>query len=224
MLQAAIAVVAFVLVAVFGRKFVGGPRETWFWDLNKRGIPDCYLRRPEEAFTRWGRDRALDAWEEITEPVHRRRRDYPARDWEWRRIAVRERDRGRCVVCGRGTARIAFKHPELFCSAAPMGGGHQWEKQVSVNKGVEGDPAGYVFDPSNNTWELARKIDVKMLGVVGTKDFNYQANLAGMDHRKAKGVAYQKIIVPDVPHSAAQVYDKIGAAAMKFHAACFRIE
>lgn len=105
-----------------------------------------------------------------------------------------------------------------------MGGGHQWEKQVSANKGVEGDPAGYVFDPSNNTWDLARKIDVKMLVVVGTKDFNYQANLAWMDHLKAKGVAYQKIIVPDVPHSAAQVYDKIGAAAMKFHAACFRIE
>jgi len=101
MFQAAIVVVALVLVAIFGRKFVGGPRETWFWDLGSRGIPDYYLRRPEEAFSRWGRDRALDAWEQITEPVHRRRRDYPARDWEWRRVAVRERDRGRCVVCGQ---------------------------------------------------------------------------------------------------------------------------
>ena len=101
MLSAAITVTALILVAIFGKRFVGGPRATWFWDIDRRGIPDYYLRRPEEAFNRWGRDRALNAWEEISEPEHRRRRDYPARDWEWRRVAVRERDRGRCVVCAR---------------------------------------------------------------------------------------------------------------------------
>jgi len=31
---------------------------------------------------------------------------------------------------GRGTARYLFKYPELFCSAAPMGGGHQHEKRI----------------------------------------------------------------------------------------------
>lgn len=121
---------------------------------------------------------------------------------------------------GRGTARIAFKHPDLFCSAAPMGGGHQHEKHVSDHKGPEG-AEGYVFEAGNNTWDLARRVDVKWLVVVGTKDFNYEANLAWMRHLSSRGVKYEKIIVPDVPHNASQVYEKIGAAAMKFHAACF---
>ncbi len=125
---------------------------------------------------------------------------------------------------GRGTARIAFKHPELFCSAAPMGGGHQREKQVSDNKGPEGEAEGYVFEPTNNTWDLARKVDVKWLVAVGTKDFNYEANLAWMRHLTSRGVKFEKIIVPDVPHNAAQVYEKIGPAAMKFHAACFNAQ
>lgn len=102
MLPVVIILVAAVVILLYGRMFIGGPRATWFWDLDRHGIPDHYLNRPEAAFRRWGRDRALDAWEQITEPEHRRRRDYPARDWEWRRIAVRERDSGRCVVCGRG--------------------------------------------------------------------------------------------------------------------------
>ncbi len=102
MLQAAVAIAALVVLGIFGKRLFGGPRTTWFWDLDRRGIPDYYLNRPEEAFHRWGRDRAFGAWEDVTEPVHRRCRDYPARDWEWRRIAVRERDCCRCVVCGRG--------------------------------------------------------------------------------------------------------------------------
>ena len=122
---------------------------------------------------------------------------------------------------GRGTARIAFKHPELFCSAAPMGGGHQHEKHVSDHKGPEDASGGYVFEPTNNTWDLARKVDVKWLVAVGTKDFNYEANLAWMKHLSSRGVQYEKIIVPDVPHNASMVYQKIGPAAMKFHAACF---
>ena len=36
---------------------------------------------------------------------------------------------------GRGTARIMFKYPEVFCSAAPMGGGHQREKDNSEKRG-----------------------------------------------------------------------------------------
>ncbi len=38
---------------------------------------------------------------------------------------------------GRGTARIMFKYPQLFCSAAPMGGGHQHEKHAAENEGRE---------------------------------------------------------------------------------------
>ncbi|MFN7933997.1 MAG: alpha/beta hydrolase-fold protein [Bryobacteraceae bacterium] len=122
---------------------------------------------------------------------------------------------------GRGTARIAFKHPELFCSAAPLGGGHQREKKVSENKGPEGEAEGYVFEAGNNTYDLAKKVDVKWLVAVGTKDPNYEPNLDWMKHLASRGVKFEKIIVPDVPHSATQVYEKIGPAAMKFHAACF---
>ena len=49
---------------------------------------------------------------------------------------------------GRGTARIMFRYPELFDSAAPMGGGHQHEKRISENNGRESK--NLVFDPPDN--------------------------------------------------------------------------
>ena len=55
---------------------------------------------------------------------------------------------------GRAAARYVFKYPGLFGSAAPMGGGHQDEKQVDENNGDEGT---YQFEPHNNTYELARR-------------------------------------------------------------------
>ena len=128
---------------------------------------------------------------------------------------------------GRGTARIALKRPDLFCSAAPMGGGHQHEKYVSENQGKEDGPEGYEFEPSNNTWDIAaayskRKGDkVDLLVVVGTKDFNYEANLEWMAHLTKLGIPYEKIIVPEVPHNAGLVYEKVGLRAMQFHSACF---
>ncbi|MEW6303886.1 MAG: alpha/beta hydrolase-fold protein, partial [Verrucomicrobiota bacterium] len=36
---------------------------------------------------------------------------------------------------GRGTGRIMFKHPDVFSSCAPMGGGQQHEKHASENDG-----------------------------------------------------------------------------------------
>ena len=39
---------------------------------------------------------------------------------------------------GRGTTRIMFRHPELFCSAAPGGGGFATEKKISENDGQIG--------------------------------------------------------------------------------------
>ena len=36
---------------------------------------------------------------------------------------------------GRGTTRIMFRHPELFCSAAPGGGGFATEKKISEKSG-----------------------------------------------------------------------------------------
>ena len=101
-MQALFLAVLTVLVAVLYRRgLFKAPPETWLWDLRRDGIPRYYLLRPTEAFTRWGKDAAMRAWLEISEPEYRNRRVYPPADWEWRRIAVRDRDGARCAVCGR---------------------------------------------------------------------------------------------------------------------------
>ena len=129
---------------------------------------------------------------------------------------------------GRGAARILFKHRDLFLSAAPMGGGHQHEKRIDLNAGVESDSVK-ISPPWNNTWELARRYaadkhgkPVKILVVVGTKDQNYEANLDWMEHLSALGIPFEKILIPDTPHSAREVYEKRGVEFMRFHADNFR--
>ncbi|MEQ8790177.1 MAG: alpha/beta hydrolase-fold protein [Pirellulaceae bacterium] len=125
---------------------------------------------------------------------------------------------------GRGTARHMCKYPELFCSAAPMGGGHQHEKRISENEGLEGE---YRFAIGDNSYDLARRYAKKkgpklnILVVVGTKDFNYEANLEYMEHLKSLGIDFQHIIVEDAPHSARIVYQKVGPRVMRFHAENF---
>jgi hypothetical protein len=47
-----------------------------------------------------------------------------------------------------------FKYPDLFCSAAPMGGGRQHEKRIAENND---DKGAYQFEPQNNTYDLATK-------------------------------------------------------------------
>ena len=129
---------------------------------------------------------------------------------------------------GRGTARILFKHRDLFVSAGPMGAGHQYEKTIDLNNGVESETV-HIDPPWNNTWELARRYaadkhgkQVKILVVVGTKDQNYEPNLEWMAHLTALGIPFEKVIVPDTPHSAREVYAKRGLDFMRFHAENFR--
>ncbi|MEZ5393187.1 MAG: alpha/beta hydrolase-fold protein [Bryobacterales bacterium] len=128
---------------------------------------------------------------------------------------------------GRGTARYLFKHRDLFVSAAPMGGGHQYERLIDQNDGAESDSLR-ISPPWNNTWELARRyaadrdgLPVNILVVVGTKDQNYQPNLDWMAHLTDLGIPFERIIVPDTPHSAKEVYAKRGLDCMRFHAANF---
>ena len=127
---------------------------------------------------------------------------------------------------GRGTTRIMFKHPHLFCSAAPGGSGYATEKRISEDDGKENE--NLVFLPGDNTWDLARKYakppqpPLKILIHVGTKGFNYQNNLEYMEFLKSLGIPFEKLIVPDVPHSAVQIYEKRGLDLMKFHAANFQ--
>ncbi len=127
---------------------------------------------------------------------------------------------------GRGTTRIMFKHPHLFGSAAPGGAGHATEKKISENDGRESEALKFAAD--YNTYDLARKYaanprpPLKILIHVGTKGFNYQNNLAYMKFLDQLKIPYQKLIVPEAPHSAMVIYQKQGLRIMKFHADNFR--
>lgn len=150
----------------------------------------------------------------------------PHIDKTYRTIASRE---GRAIEGfsqgGRGTARYMFKYPDLFCSAAPMGGGHQHEKRISENIGDEGM---YQFEQKNNTYDLAKKyasdskLSLRILVVVGDKDMNYQANLDWMDHLKTLKIPFEHRVIEGVPHSNGMVYQKAGLEIMEFHAESFK--
>ena len=59
---------------------------------------------------------------------------------------------------------------------------------------------------------------------VGNQGFNYENNLAWMAHLKSQGIEHQKIIVPDVGHSAMEIYQKRGLDIMRFHEKNFGVE
>ena len=127
---------------------------------------------------------------------------------------------------GRGTARIMFKHPKLFCSAAAGGGGHATEKRISENEGRESE--SLKFAPGDNTYDLARKYaanpkpSLRILIFVGDKGFNYENNLAYMKFLDSLDISYERLIVAGAPHSAKVIYEKQGLAIMRFHADNFR--
>ena len=130
---------------------------------------------------------------------------------------------------GRGTARLMFRYPQLFCSASPGGGGHATEKKISENDGAESDRLR--FARGDNTWDLACDFqlnknsfgqELKILVHVGDKGFNYENNLEWMKHLTSLGIEHQKIIVPGAGHSAMEIYQKRGLDIMKFHAANFQ--
>ena len=150
----------------------------------------------------------------------------PHIDSNYRTIASRE---GRGIEGfsqgGRGTSRIMFRHPELFCSAAPGGGGFATEKKISENNGHENDRV--VFAEGYNAYDTARlyasskkqkQYPLRILVHVGTKGFNYDNNLAYMQFLNQLGIEFEKLIVQDAPHSARIIYEQQGDALMKFHA------
>ena len=127
---------------------------------------------------------------------------------------------------GRGTARIMFRHPHLFVSAAPGGGGHATEKRISEEGGRESDKL--IFAEGYNTWDLARKYalnpkpKLNILVHVGNKGFNYQNNLEWMEYLKQLKIPFDHLIILDAPHSATKIYEKKGLEIMRFHAANFK--
>jgi S-formylglutathione hydrolase FrmB len=151
----------------------------------------------------------------------------PHVDATYRTIAER---RGRALEGfsqgGRGTARIIFRHPELFCSAAAGGGGHATEKRIAENDGYENDSLR--FAPGYNTWDLAREFAKRpepmprLLIFVGDQDFNYEANLDYMQHLQSLAIPFERMVVPGVRHNAELIYGERGRQIMQFHAASFR--
>jgi len=103
----------------------------------------------------------------------------PHIDKSYRTIATRE---GRGIEGfsqgGRGTTRLAFRYPELFCSAAPGGAGQATEKRISEEGGRESERL--VFSEGDNTYDLARKYaetktpKIALQLHVGTTGFNYE--------------------------------------------------
>ncbi len=148
----------------------------------------------------------------------------PHIDVTYRTIAARE---GRGLEGfsqgGRGTARIYFRHPELFGSVAAGGGGFATEKRIAEEEGRESDTLK--FASGYNAYDLAKryaaqrpKSDAKILIFVGDQDFNYEGNLAYMEYLASQRIPFEKLIVPGVPHSAAKVYEQQGQKIMRFHA------
>ena len=157
----------------------------------------------------------------------------PHIDATYRTIAER---RGRAIEGfsqgGRGTTRIMFKYPELFISAAPGGPGYATEKKVSQNRGVEISGEGdkkirLDFAPGADTFTRAREYaanpypKLNIMIWVGTKGFNYEATLEYLGFLYGLGIDAERLIVPDVPHSAIGNYEKRGLELMQFHAQNF---
>lgn len=128
---------------------------------------------------------------------------------------------------GRGTARIIFRHPDVFCSASPGGGGMATEKRIAENNGAESETLK--FAPGYDTWTLAREYAAKgqphkprLLVYVGTKDFNYESNLEWMKHLESLQIPFERLIGEGIPHSGNQWYDQHGEQIMRFHTESFR--
>ena len=123
---------------------------------------------------------------------------------------------------GRGTMRLALRHPDLFCSAAAGGGGYETEKRISDSGGFESPHLQ--FEKGDNTWDLAKAYGGRQSGpnvnwmiYVGNKGFNYKNNLDYMSFLASLGIKFERLVVPEVPHSVHGIYAKAGEKIMRFH-------
>jgi endo-1,4-beta-xylanase len=144
-----------------------------------------------------------------------------------------ENRRGRALegwsMGARATARIAFKYPEIFCSAAPLSGGHQKEKAMSDSGGEElRGSSVLVHAPENNSWDLATAFaerspipDLEILVAVGSADVNYQGNVEWMEHLQALGIPFEQRIPTGVPHDPGRLLGALGPSVEAFHDRCF---
>jgi predicted peptidase len=124
---------------------------------------------------------------------------------------------------GRGTSRIMFKYPELFCSAAPGGSGYGPENKIQQNNGEESKVLQFI--PGDDAWSLAKgfadRKDRPALPILiwcGDQGFNHGTNLEFLkylnDELKVKA---DRLIAPGIAHSASQIYEQHGVKLMQFH-------
>ena len=144
-----------------------------------------------------------------------------------------ENRRGRALegfsMGGRASARIAFKYPELFCSAAHLSGGHQKEKAMSDSGGEEVRGSSVlIHSPTNNSWDLATAFaerrpmpDLEILVAMGSADMNYQGNLEWMEYLRALGIPFEQQIPPGVRHDLRGLIGALGSSVEAFHDRCF---
>ena len=121
-----------------------------------------------------------------------------------------------------------FKHPQLFCSAVPAGGGHQHEKHAAEHEGRE--TSGVQFEAGNNTFDLAekyvpnmKKFPLRILVVVGKTDMNYEGNLDWMQHLRQLEIPFEPAVAGDAGHSASECYKNLNGRQMHFHAESFSL-
>lgn len=128
---------------------------------------------------------------------------------------------------GRGTTRIMFKHPELFCSVAPGGSGYGPERRIRDNDGYE-SPTLRFLPIGNNAWDLAKTFaerksrpTLSILIWDGTKCFNFEDNRAYSAYLDSLGIAHEFLAIPEVAHTAAGCCDKKGDEIMGHHQRAF---
>ena len=124
---------------------------------------------------------------------------------------------------GRGTTRIMFKYPGLFCSAAPGGSGYGPEKKIQQNNGEESSVLK--FTPGDDAWSLARgfagRANQPVLPILiwcGDKGFNYETNLDYLEYLNNElKVKAGRLIASGIAHSASRIYEQHGMKIMQFH-------
>jgi len=146
----------------------------------------------------------------------------PHIDTTYRTIAKREaRGLEGFSQGGRGTARIMFKYPELFISAAPGGGGHATEKNNSETGGWENENLKFI--EGANTWDRAREYAkhknprLNILAYVGDKGFNFENNQEWSAFLTSLKIDHRLLVVPEADHSAQKIYATHGQEIMNFH-------
>ncbi len=206
-----------------GAEYKGLGRFPFMKDGIKRGLrpPVIYVipNGGKLSHYDWGNAKGATAFLELVEHIDRAYR------------TIKDR-RGRVLEGGsqggRGVTRYLFRHPELFSSAIAMAPGHQWEKIISENNGIESEYLT-IDDGSINTWDLAagyaKRKDappIRFMNVIGDQDANYPGNLGFHEHLKKLGIEHEFVVVKGAGHGIDFSVDNVGDRILSFQTESFR--